>query len=187
MIIGLVGPLCSGKDSFSKILLERGFECFSLGDVLREEMKSAGQEITRESIQKFANNLREKEGSAIISQIIISKMRKDKSYLVQGFRNPEEIKEFRKLNDFFLVSLDSSVETRFERMKLRKREKDPENFQEFKKIDDMELLGTNQEKHGFNIQECMKMAEKKIVNDGDFEDLKNKVGQFLDSLNFAKV
>lgn len=183
MIIGVVGPLCSGKDSFAQIMSGFGFEVFSFGDVLREEMKKQNIDITRENLQNFSNDLRRNRGAGAVSKIIISRMQPGKNYLVQGFRNPAEVKEFLALENFDLVSLDSSAERRFERMKLRKREKDPETFKDFRELEDKELLGVGQDEFGFHIQDCMNLASMGIVNEGNFEDLRKSAKGLLDALS----
>jgi dephospho-CoA kinase len=182
MIIGIAGPFCSGKDVVGEMFAERGFEVISLGDVLREEMKGKNLEITRESLQNYAREMRKRVGESYPASKIAKKVDKNKNYLIQGFRNPEEAKELKKIKDFYFVSIDAPAEIRFKRMRLRARENDPVTFEEFKKIEDMEILGVGEEGFGFNISEAMAMADKTIQNDSSLEDLKRKVRMLLGEL-----
>ncbi|MEK6898720.1 MAG: AAA family ATPase [Nanoarchaeota archaeon] len=176
MIIGVVGPLCAGKDSFAFLLQNKGFALFSFGDVIRKEMHEKGLVLERTEIQKYGNFIRSSEGAGAIARRILQLIGIEKgNYIVQGFRNPAEVEAFMAQKDFILVALSASQEARFERMKQRKREKDPTTFEAFKKIDDMELLGVGQNEDGFNIGECMKMANFKINNDGSILDLEEKI------------
>ena len=50
MIIGITGTNAAGKGEASKYLVSKGFQYFSLSDVLREELAVAGKEATREHL-----------------------------------------------------------------------------------------------------------------------------------------
>jgi len=182
MIIGIVGPLCSGKDTVAKLIADEGFESISTGDFLRDEMREKGIELTRENMQEYIRKMRKKEGLKYPSNRIVKTLKEGKDYLIQGLRNAEEGGELKKLKDFYLVSVNASEEIRFERMKKRAREKDPITFEEFKKIDDLELYGKGGKGYGFNIKECMDLADEVIVNDGNLQSLKEKIIKLLKEL-----
>jgi len=182
MIIGVVGPLCSGKDTIGDIFVEKGFIQFSFGDILRNEMKEKDLKITRRNIQQYGNLLRKKEGNDAISKRIISRIKNNENYIIQGFRNPDEILPFRKIKKFVLIAVDSTIQNRFDRMKTRGRENDPDNISDFKKIDDMELLGNEQESYGFNIKECMNKADIYLSNNGTHPELNEKISDLINEL-----
>lgn len=180
MIIGVVGPLCAGKDSFAALFKEQGFHLFSFGDIIREEMRARGLPLERTEIQKFANALRVEEGAAAISSRILARISNTKgNYLVQGFRNPAEVEAFMNRDDFVLVALTASPELRFKRMRARMREKDPQVYEDFKRLDAIELRGVGQTESGFHIGKCMELADVEIVNEGTVEELRAKVSHFL--------
>jgi len=179
MIIGVTGPLCSGKDVLGKILSEKGFEAISTGDILREEMKEKGIELTRKNIQQYVREMRKKEGIGYPSNKIASRIQEGRNYIIQGLRNDEEGKELKKLG--LLIAIDASERIRFERMKERKREKDSMTFEEFKEIDDMELYGSG-DGFGFNIKACMEMADYVIINDGNMDEFKKRTEEVLKEL-----
>lgn len=184
MIIGVTGPLCAGKDSIAQIFKEKGFVCFSFGDVLRKLMKEKGIKLERKNIREYAKKMREKEGDGFITKLIIAQLNKE-DYLVQGFRNIEEIKGFRKFSNFVLIALESLAEIRFERMKSRERENDPKTLEEFKKLDEMELSGVNAEGYGFGIRDCMNEADFVIENNYGLDELNERVSELLESLRKA--
>ena len=185
MIIGITGLPCSGADTLGKILVEKGFIQLSYSDILREEAKARGIEITRDSLRELGNELRKKEGKGITSKKLIEKMEDGKNYVVTTIRNPGEIKEFRKNKgkEFILVKIDASDIIRFERMVKRGRENDPNSFEEFKRLEEIEL-GKGQKAHGLQIKKCMEMADKVIVNDLGLNELKEKVEKLLSELKF---
>ena len=187
MIIGVVGPFCSGKDSIGEILAEKGFEVISTPDILRQEMKEKGIELTRKNLQEYVRNMRKEFGLAYPSNKVAKKIKEGKNYVIQGLRNDAEGRELKKLKDFYLVAIDAPEEIRFTRMKARNREKDPVTYEEFKKIEDMELYGKGPGGYGFNIKACMDLADKVIVNDGTLDGLEKKVEELLEELEYNKL
>lgn len=179
MIIVLVGPLCSGKDSVAEILSEKGFYSISSGNAIRKDMEDRGLEITRETLQDYARKMRKKIGMFYPANKIVEQINLKDNYVVSGLRNTEEVKEIKKIGNCFVLAVDASERTRFERMKSRRREKDPRTFEEFKKIDDMELYGKGEGGFGFNIRGCMDMADFILKNEGNFEELLERVDEVL--------
>lgn len=180
MILGIVGPICSGKDEAAALLKRRGFEMFSLGDILREEMAAKGIVVTREALQKFGNDLREREGAGAISERILARVKEGGNYLVQGFRNPAEIEAFRKRKDFVLVAIDSPQKVRYARMRMRGREQDPRTFEEFLALEKREFEGIGQRADGLRISDCMDLADATIFNDTTRGDFARKLGDFIE-------
>ncbi|MDR2427358.1 MAG: AAA family ATPase [Endomicrobium sp.] len=69
MIIGLTGSYCSGKDTVADYISQKhGYKHFSLSDVIREIMKEAGLEPTRENLITFGTNLREENGNGVLAK-----------------------------------------------------------------------------------------------------------------------
>ena len=62
MIIGLSGKNASGKGVVAEFLKSKGFYFFSLSDVIREEIRERGEEITRQRLIEVGNELRSKHG-----------------------------------------------------------------------------------------------------------------------------
>ena len=65
MIIGLTGPLGSGKGVIAAHLQELGFKYYSLSNTVREEAKLRNIKFTRENLQKLGNLLREEFGVGV--------------------------------------------------------------------------------------------------------------------------
>ena len=181
MIIGLTSFLGAGKTSVADHLVKKGFEFYSLSDVVRDEIKNRGEEITRERLQEVGNELRKKHGSAVLANRVLKKVKPGKNYVVDSIRNPAEIEELRKRKDFSLVFVDAPIKVRFERIKDRKREKDPVTFEDFKKTEEKELKS----KDSVNQQllKCREMADFVIHNDSSFKELYKKIDELLEGLS----
>ncbi|MFV1950849.1 MAG: deaminase [Nitrospinota bacterium] len=183
MIIGLTGENCSGKGTVAGYLKKKGFYCYSLSDVIREELEEEGNEVTREALIKKGNELRQRYGPSILAKRILSKIESDKNYIIDSIRNPAEVEELRSREDFILIHIYSSKEKRFERMRLRNREGDPKTFDAFMKIEEAEARNADKTKQ--QLVECMKIADKRVVNDLDFNHLYKEIDNLLEELSLS--
>ncbi|MBW2991537.1 AAA family ATPase [Candidatus Woesearchaeota archaeon] len=180
MIIGLTSLLGAGKTSVADYLIKKGFEFYSLSDIIRDEIKSREQEITRQRLQVVGNELRKKYGNAVLAKRIIKKLEPGKAYVIDSIRNPAEIQVLRKLKGFTLVFIDAPIEIRFERIKDRKREQDPMTFEKFKKAEQKELESPDSANQ--QLLKCRDMAEFIITNNSSFEELYKKIDELLSGL-----
>ncbi|MBN1170019.1 AAA family ATPase [Candidatus Micrarchaeota archaeon] len=177
MIIGLTGENCAGKGTVAEYLKKKSFYYHSLSDVLREILKEQGIENTRDNLITKGNLLREALGPGVLGKLIAQKLQDDKNYVIDSIRNPEEAKELKKIEGFFLIHVSAPQETRFERIRLRKREGDPETLEEFRRTENLEL--ENKDNNKQNLKGTAGLADKKIVNDGTIEELHKKVDGVL--------
>jgi len=181
MIIGLTGENCAGKSTVSEYLMKKGFYYYSLSDVIREELKATGKPITRENLIEEGNALRKKFGPGVLGTKIAQMLQKDKNYVIDSIRNPEEVKELKKLGGFFLFYVNAPDEVRFERIKSRGREEDPRTYDAFMRIEKMEM--ENAEKTKQNLKGTFALADKALPNDGDLNELHEKVDGALGELS----
>lgn len=174
MFIGLTGTLASGKGVVADFLKEKGFAYFSLGDELREIARQRGIEITRKNLQDLGNQLRKESGGGVIAEIISKKIKEGKcnDAVIDSIRSPYEIEILRKLDNFFLVSIDAPWIYRFERIKSRNRENDPKTPEDFLKVETRDL--GEEEETGQQVGKCMKLADFNFYNTGSLEETKIK-------------
>ena len=180
MIIGLTSFIGAGKTTVCDYLVEKGFVFYSLSDILREEVKSRGQGITRERLQKVGNELRKKYGSAVLAKRILEKLEQGKDYVIDSIRNPAEIEELRKRKDFALVFVDAPIKLRFDRTKARKRESDPMTLEDFKKAEQREL--ESKDSANQQLLKCREMADFVVHNDSTLENLYKKIDELIRGL-----
>ena len=174
MIIGLTGANASGKGEAAEYLKSKGFVCCSLSDILREEARLKKIEPSRENLILLGNKLRREKGPSILAELVIKKIKDKKNYVIDSIRNPFEIKTLRQLKDFTLIGIDAPVETRFNRILSRNRAGDPGTLEDFIEKERKENIGadTNQQ-----LKNCLKLADKIIINDSTIEEFHKKIDE----------
>lgn len=177
MIIGLTGENCAGKSTVAEYLMKKSFYFLSLSDILREELKAEGRQITRENLIEKGNELREKYGSGILATRLGERIQDDKNYVIDSIRNPAEVEELRKHRRFFLFHVTASPEIRFRRIKARNRETDPQTIQAFERIERIEMENEDNTKQ--NLKGTFALADKTVENEGGLRELQDNVDAAL--------
>jgi dephospho-CoA kinase len=173
-LIGLTGTNGAGKGEVASYLRGKGYNYFSLSDLIREELKKKEMEITRDNLIMMGNRLREKFGSDILARRVTKKV-KGKA-VIDSIRHPEEIMHLRKQKKFILLAVDAPIALRYQRVKKRGRVESASNLQEFKGKEEEEM--TNTEK-GQQLQNCILLADFTIINDETLNDLYLKLEALL--------
>lgn len=176
MIIGIVGGYCSGKDTVADYLMTKGFNHISLSDIIRDEARRRGIEITRDNLIRLGNELRVNYGKSILADRAITKIEPNKDYIITSIRNKGEIESLRKKDGFVLLNLDAPIEIRFLRMIKRSREEDPKTLGEFKEKEDIE---NSENENNQQIHICRSLADYTLYNDTSKEDLIKKIDDLL--------
>jgi dephospho-CoA kinase len=169
MIIGLTGPIRSGKDTVAKYLVEKyRFKHLDFyADVIVEQLKKAKKQVTKANASKLGDSLRKKHGRGVMAKLLIEKIDQPR-VVVSGFRSPEEVEEFKKrAPDFHLILVDASEEVRFS----RRGPKDPKGKTAFFKRD------REDEKKG--VQEVFLMADHVVENNGTAAEVREKVDRVM--------
>src|SRR5579864_8157697 len=125
MLIGLTGRNAAGKGEVARYLQRKSFYYYSLSDAIRDEVRSRGDEPTRERLIVVGNELRQRFGSSILAERILAKIEDDKHYIIDSIRNPAEVEAFRAAKHFKLVRVEAPAQVRFHRILSRQRESDP--------------------------------------------------------------
>jgi len=179
-LIAFVGLPLSGKSTAAKVAEELGIPVVVMGDIVREEVRRRGLELTDENAGKIATELREKEGMDAIAKrcipIIREKAKEKGIVVVDGIRGIAEVERFKKEfgDDFILINIESPIELRFERALKRKRDDDIKTIEELKKRDEREL--------SWNMGEAMKVANFTIENASDIQTFVEKIRDLLNQL-----
>jgi dCMP deaminase len=176
MLIGLTGRNAAGKGEVARYLRAKSFYYFSLSDILREEIRSRGQQPTRELLIAAGNELRRQYGSGVLADRTLRKLEPDRNYVIDSIRNPSEVAAFRSSkHPFKLVFIDAPLEIRFARAVGRAREGEPLDIEKFKEIESREESG---DMHSQNLKNVEALADCHLINDGSVEQL----GERLDEL-----
>lgn len=180
MIIGLTGKNGSGKGEVAKVLQEAGFRYDSLSDVLREELRQKGQEVTRKNLTDFANQLRAQKGAGALAVIISRKLEPDQNYVIDSIRHPAEAEVLKQQENFYLLAVEADPKIRFERVHRRSRESDTLTYEAFVAQEAKEAAGKKPTDQQLN--QTLEMADARIENNGTLEELQQRVREIIQTL-----
>jgi dephospho-CoA kinase len=176
VVIGITGRNCAGKDTVAAVLQEqRGFERYSLSDVLRAVLRERGEEITRPALIALGTELRTAEGPGTLAIRVRSMMKTDRVALV-SVRNPIEVERLREIPGFVLWAVDAPVAERFARESARGRESLPATLEEFQELEARENTSNP---NAQQLDATIALCDSMIMNDGTLEDLEARVFQLL--------
>jgi dCMP deaminase len=178
MIIGVTGLYATGKDTVAEILEEMNFEHISLSDMIREELKTRGKEVTRTNLISMGNELRTTYGANILSRKALAKIKNGENYVFTSIRNPSEVKLLQKRDDFVLVNVTAPDNVRLQRIISRgKTEKDPQTLSELQEKENQER---SSDPNAQQLHIVGKMAKITLRNDVPIEKLKGKVQKLVE-------
>jgi dCMP deaminase len=172
MLIGLTGRNASGKGEVARRLEAKGFQYFSLSDVIREEIRSRGAEPTREALIETGNELRRQFGPAVLAQRVLARIQDDAHCVIDSIRNPSEVVALRRAKGFHLIRVEAPVDLRFKRARLRERENETVTLERFIELENRELSGDTASQ---NLLEVERLADEIIENEGSLEELRSNV------------
>ena len=173
-LIGLTGTNGSGKGIAASFFKTNGYAYFSLSDIIRHELIKEGSETTRDNLIQKGNELREKHGANILAKRVMDRITGHS--VIDSIRNPEEIEYFRIMESFILLAIDAPVEIRYIRVQHRGRNESASSLEEFIAKEKEEMT---QKEKGQQLQECMRMADYRVTNEGSLEDFYKKLEKFL--------
>lgn len=174
LIVGLVGMPGSGKSLIVEVAQKRGYAVVTMGDVIREETLKSGLELNPVNVGKVMLDLRKMNGEGVVAQKCIPKieLQKNKKVLVDGLRSLHEADVFRNhFQQFNLIAVHASPETRFIRLLRRGRSDDPKNWETFHDRDQREL--------SVGLGNAVAMSENLVVNEGTPAETQEEVNDIL--------
>jgi dephospho-CoA kinase len=173
-VIGVVGLPASGKGEFAKIAGQQGVPVIVMGDIIRAEVKKAGQAPTDANMGAMANKLRKEQGMNAIAQLCIPEIRRQSSplVLVDGIRGDTEVRLFQKhFPGFILIAIDSPFETRLARLISRGRSDDTTT--------EISLHTRDEREMGWGLGAALAQADYRITNDTDLAEFTQKIKDVL--------
>ena len=173
-LIGLTGTNAAGKGEVALYLKTKGFEVFSLSNVIREHLRKRGLAASRDNLIAAGNGLRRRYGADILARRVMKRVRG--KAVIDSIRNSREVAYLRKQPGFVLAAVDAPVELRFERAKKRGRQESAATLEEFIAKERQEMTGG---RAGQQLRRCLESADITIINDGTLAELRRKVDQCL--------
>jgi dCMP deaminase len=185
MFLGFTGPNAAGKGEAIKYLVDNHrFTAFSLSDILRNELKNRSVEINRDNLISLGNELRAKDGPAVLAKMTSMKIKNMPQAVIDSIRNPSEIEELRKnLKNFILIGVTADIKARYERAKSRARE--GEAFISFEEFKAKEAKENSNDPNAQQLNKCFESADIKLDNSGDIKDLYASLDRILKEKNYV--
>lgn len=181
--IGLTGRMASGKGEAIRILVRRGFREISLSDIVREEARKGGKEITRLQMQDIGDKLRRRDGAGILGRRIREKIESSpvSRWVIDGIRNPAEVAELRKLERFYLVGVEADIPVILERLRQRGRATDRVDTDELLKALEREW-GVGEPADGQQVGPCMALSDILVANNSSIGEFEKKIESVLNEI-----
>ncbi len=178
LIIGFVGYPGSGKSEATVTAQKLNFAVVSMGDVVRTYMHEHGIELSEQNVGATANALRDRDGMGAVAQMCIPAIRASRSnkIVIDGIRGIAEVNAFKKAfsDQFKLIAIISSPQTRFERVRHRNRLDDARDLSAFKRKDKRELA--------WGLEDALAAADYCLSNEGSIDELRSAVAGLLTHL-----
>lgn len=176
--ICLVGQSGSGKSSVAEVITKKYLTVsVSLSDELRLQAAAHGLiNPSRKELQLFATELRGIHGNDILARIALSRVELAQDSVVEGIRHPEELAHIKNSRgpDFLVCGLYTSLEARFQRVRVRARASDEIVWEKFVENDKREW-GEGGSASSQNTRQLMEQADVMIPNFGTKPELADSV------------
>ena len=176
LIIGLTGPVASGKGTVKKYIEEKyGAKDCRFSTILRDVLVRIDVPIIRENLQKVSTTLRQLFGEDLLARVIAKDVLELNSEIVvvDGVSRLADIRYLKENKGFVLISIDADPQVRYERMVLRN-----ENVGDDKKTFEQFLADHNAEADS-EVPIVMKEARFTIENSGTLDELKIQVDKLI--------
>ena len=179
-VVAVCGMPGSGKGEFAELMAINGCPVFSMGDMIRLEVKTRGLEESPEIFGIIAAELREKFGDDVLAvrlaDTIDNELKSSSMVLIEGLRGTAEYEIFKNRwgADFFTVAIVASADTRFARIQTRGRSEDG-NYEQF-------LIRETRES-GWGLSDLIDTADYKLSNEGTLQEFTDSCESWLASLN----
>jgi dephospho-CoA kinase len=180
IILGLVGPIASGKGTTCQYLKDKhNAEIFRFSTMLRDVLDRFYIEQNRENMQNLSSVLRKTFGEDLMAKTIANDVKKSQAQIIvlDGVRRQADIKYLLEMPEFKLVEINADQKVRYDRIIKRSENTDDakKTFEQFKndELQEPEM----------QIKEVAKTAKFHINNNGSLENLYNQIENILKQLS----
>lgn len=158
LIVCLTGMPGAGKTTIAEALRSKGFDKITMGDAVRAEAARRKIEPTGANLGKLMLELREKNGSGAVAELIKYDILNSKSnvIIVDGVRSLSEVEVLKKIGTVKVLAIHASGDTRYRFLTGRGRSDAPSDRQDFTKRDSREI--------GVGMSESIALADETISN-----------------------
>ena len=166
----------SGKTEAVKIAKSMSIPVVRMGDMVWDEVQKRGLELTDENVGSVADQMRRQHGKDIWALRTLEKIRlmgETESIVIDGIRNVEEIEAFKKElgNDFVVIAVEASSETRWKRALERGRVDDSRDVKMVEERDQREL--------NWGLGVVMASADVVVSNEDGIKEFRKSIRDLL--------
>ena len=176
LVVGVCSLIGAGKTTACEFFKSKGFSYISLSDIIRDELKLEGKEITRDNLREKGDAMRRLFGPdvlarrAILGSSGLPRSFSKRKIVIDSIRNPSEVEFLKSIPGFTLISIKTDSKKRFERIKSRKRESDEKlTFEEFMQQEEKE---NSSEKTALQLLNVIEMADLSVDNNSTMDEFK---------------
>jgi dephospho-CoA kinase len=183
LCIGLTGRMASGKGEAVRILGGHGFQYVSLSDIVRDEAARIDPAVSRSRMQDIGNRLRAEGGAGVLGRMVRERIlaAPGERWVIDGIRNPAEVRELKKISAFYLIGIDCDIATILTRMRVRGRATDALCEGELRAGLEREW-GEGEPEGGQQVGPTMALADFTVPNNGTLADLETRLEAILRKL-----
>lgn len=191
-VIGITGKNGAGKGTAVDCLIAYyGAEQFSVSGLIEEEGRRMGIPIKdRNAFRLLANSLRKECGPEYFVRILADRavFQKKGFFIIESLRCQGEVEYLsnRFKEQFVLIGVDASMDTRYSRAFRRGTIKDRTSFEEFERLERLESEGSD--KWTQNLSMCMKMVAPSffILNEFDMGYFRRRVEEIAREIGMKR-
>ncbi|MBU2632739.1 glycosyltransferase [Patescibacteria group bacterium] len=185
-IVGISGPIASGKGVIAKLLEKKGFKKLELSQIINSEILKQRLKLNRNTQQNVGNKLRAKFGNNYLAKKTIENALSGryKKIVIDGIRNPAEIKFLIDKYNAIVIGVSTPVDLRKKWFLKRSKGSDKQALKNFEKVEKRDR-GIGENASGQQVTKCLKLCDVIIKNNTDDpkkEEFKKAVAQALDDL-----
>lgn len=175
-IIAFTGMPWSGKSEAVTLAKNLNIPVVRMGDMVWDETKRQGLQISDEQVGQVANQMRETHGKDIWAKRTLEKLNTipyNSVVIIDGIRSIEEVETFKHMlsNDFILVAIDASEKIRHKRALIRKRLDDSTTIENIKQRDKRE--------RAWGLDAVIASADIIISNEKEKDEFHSQVQELL--------
>jgi dephospho-CoA kinase len=176
IILGLVGPIASGKE-ISKKYLEKKYQgqSFRFSTALRDILNRLYLPISRPNLQDLSLSLRTSFGANLLAQVINQDIINSKQNLiiVDGLRRLDDIAILKNLPNFYLIAIDAQQKIRYQRV-IGREENIGDKDKTWK-----QFLEDEQKEAELEIPTVIAQAKYKLDNNGSLDELYEQIDKII--------
>lgn len=174
-IIGIAGPIASGKGTIAKYFEEKGAKVVRFSEPLFGAIEALGLPLDREHLSRLSNIVRNEFGQDILAKALAARVAisDEEIIVVDGIRRPGDIDAFASMPGFVFIYVDAPMELRHARMQKRGEKADDatKTYEEFVRDHEYEAEKL--------VSSLAERASARIDNSGDLNALHAKLDTLI--------